>query len=199
MAVSLPPNLAARLQQYGLVAAAAFSLPPALYSYFTSSSADSSANITTALPLIVLASAMLLLVDPFVDQKLASQNFSKYLHITVGWTCTSAAAWFVGLVAFGLRFSWTDLFLLGLGRWVIGSILPPSYMSHADALAKFKENEDAGGGGGGKKLRRSPLERAEAFSRQLKAVVKSILANDESRRIYYFLCLNFAYMGVQMM
>jgi zinc transporter 5/7 len=42
------------------------------------------------------------------------------------------------------------------------------------------------------------LETASTFVRRTRAVIKAILQNDESRRIYYFLCLNFSYMGVQM-
>lgn len=44
-----------------------------------------------------------------------------------------------------------------------------------------------------------PIDRLKIFFRKAKAVIKTILENSESRRIYFFLCLNLAYMLVQMM
>lgn len=186
---TLPPNSASRLHQFSLIVASGVSLPLALYVYLTS--AESNASITMALPLIVFSSLMLLLIDPFVDRKLATQSFSRHLHTTIGWSCASASSWFVGLVAFGLRFNWSDVILLGAGRWVISSILPPS---QADALSQIKDEDYQRTA-----KSKNPLERAEEFGRQVRSVVKTILQNEESRRIYYFLCLNFGYMGIQMM
>lgn len=192
---SFAPSSASRLHLFSLVTAAALSLPPALYSYLAASAeaVSTTANIATALPLIVFAAAMLLVVDPFVDRKLAAQAASRYSHITTGWTCATLSAWFVGLVAFNVRFAWSDLGFLLAGRWVIGSILPLHYLSGADALSKLKDDD------GGDARKKSVVERAEVTWKKLRAVIKTILENDESRRIYYFLCLNFAYMGVQMM
>lgn len=43
------------------------------------------------------------------------------------------------------------------------------------------------------------VDRAAIFYRRVRAVIKTILENPDSRKIYYFLCLNLAYMLVQMM
>lgn len=42
------------------------------------------------------------------------------------------------------------------------------------------------------------LARLSSFYRHLRATVKTILDTPDSRRIYFFLCLNLAYMVVQM-
>ncbi|GAA97727.1 hypothetical protein E5Q_04406 [Mixia osmundae IAM 14324] len=43
------------------------------------------------------------------------------------------------------------------------------------------------------------VETLVTFWRRLRATVKTILANPDSRKIYFFLCLNLAYMAVQML
>lgn len=45
---------------------------------------------------------------------------------------------------------------------------------------------------------KSVVQRLSTFYRHLRSTIKSILASPESRRIYFFLCLNLAYMFVQM-
>jgi hypothetical protein len=42
------------------------------------------------------------------------------------------------------------------------------------------------------------VDRAARAWRRLRSTIKTVLENDDSRQIYYFLCLNLAYMGVQM-
>lgn len=42
------------------------------------------------------------------------------------------------------------------------------------------------------------LARLSTFYRHLRATIKTILATPDSRKIYFFLCLNLAYMFVQM-
>lgn len=43
------------------------------------------------------------------------------------------------------------------------------------------------------------LESIERQYRQIRATIKTILENPDSKKIYYFLCLNLAFMFVQMM
>lgn len=42
------------------------------------------------------------------------------------------------------------------------------------------------------------LARLSTFYRHLRATIKTILATPDSRKIYFFLCLNLAYMFIQM-
>lgn len=42
------------------------------------------------------------------------------------------------------------------------------------------------------------LARLSLFYRHLRSTIKTIMATSESRRIYFFLCLNLAYMVIQM-
>lgn len=43
------------------------------------------------------------------------------------------------------------------------------------------------------------VDKTAIFYRRLRVVIKTILEKEDSRKIYYFLCLNLAYMFVQMM
>jgi zinc transporter 5/7 len=49
------------------------------------------------------------------------------------------------------------------------------------------------------KTKETVLESLEKQYRHVRATIKTILANPDSKKIYYFLCLNLAFMFVQMM
>lgn len=50
-----------------------------------------------------------------------------------------------------------------------------------------------------RKGKETVLDSLERQYRQLRATIKTILENPDSKKIYYFLCLNLAFMFVQMM
>lgn len=50
-----------------------------------------------------------------------------------------------------------------------------------------------------KREKRTALDTVEIQMRNVRSTIKSILSNPDSRKIYYFLCLNLAYMFIQMM
>lgn len=57
----------------------------------------------------------------------------------------------------------------------------------------------AGSGSIATSARKEPfLARLSIFYRYFRATIKTILATPDSRKIYFFLCLNLAYMFVQM-
>lgn len=201
-----PAASASRLHSLGLVVGAAAFLPLGLYGYFTTFPIHSTELASTLLPLLLLSALTILLLDPFVDRT-ASTSLARLSVVKSGFTMVSICAWFVGLVAFGHRWKWMDLGLVWVTRYCtfpvkssqeIGSDLEfhTGITSIVAEISPVHNTSSTSGSTPQDKL--NLLESFELFARRLRAVVKTIMKNDDSRRIYYFLCLNFGYMGIQM-
>ena len=106
----------ARHHSLGLLIGAALSIPAGLYGYLTTVGSASTELASTLLPLLLLSSLTLLLLDPFVDRTVGNA-VSRTKHVKNGFTCVGLCAWFVALVAFGHRWRWSDVGLIWLARF----------------------------------------------------------------------------------
>lgn len=197
------PN-ASRLKSIGLLVAVVCSIPLALYSFITLDvSALAVEQMSTIFPLTLLAALTTFMLDPFVDRAIAS-HIPRQRQISNGWLCASLSAWFVGLVAFEARWSWLDIGLLVLARWVINAIVASIAHTFPNNTASFiggtlvSYNMAAAQQEGTKQQQLNFIESFAEMYRAIQNVIKIILRNNDSRRIFYFLCLNFSYMGIQM-
>jgi len=111
-----PSSSASRLHSLGLLFGAALFIPLGLYGYFTTFPTHSAELASTLLPLLLLSALTILLLDPFVDRT-ASNSLARLSVVKSGFTMVSLCAWFVGLVAFGYRWSWSDLGLVWMTRY----------------------------------------------------------------------------------
>lgn len=154
-----------------------------------------------------------MLLDPFVDRTV-SQHVSKTRHVKNGWILAAGCTSFVGVVAFGAKWHWLDMGVLLVARWCqsclhfrtlstgietagLTGIL--SLVESNPVINTHHRNSNAYTSGSDKPSQLNVLETCDLLWRRLKSIVKTILKNDDSRRIFYFLCLNFGYMGIQMM
>jgi hypothetical protein len=104
-----------RIARLGLILSAAASLPFGIYGYLTQHSALTAESASSLLPLLLFASSVLLILGPFVDRTVG-KNVIKARLISSGWLCAVICAWFVGLVAFGQRWTWRDFGLIIFAR-----------------------------------------------------------------------------------
>ena len=108
IALQNDPSSQARIHAIGLFSAAALSVPISLLGWLSTTSALNTPNVlgnvymlsfTAIVPLLGLLAIAVLLVDPFVDQTVAS-NVPTIRHVANGWPIAICATAFVGYVAF---------------------------------------------------------------------------------------------------
>ena len=78
-------------------------------------------------------------------------------------------------------------------------LLAEAYGSSSSSSATFGISPSSNSHQAAKKEKSTVLESLELQYRHVRSTIKSILANPDSKKIYYFLCLNLAFMFVQMM
>ncbi|KAK4049540.1 putative zinc transporter msc2 [Microbotryomycetes sp. JL201] len=145
-----------------------------------------------SLPLLLASSALLaialIVVDPLVTRNLTN-IYSPARQFSSGYPVAVGASLFVGFVGFGQLFSAAEL-IIGLVSWLAISHLVSSDPRSVTTYSSSKVATSAG--------RQPLLTNIATFGRHFKATIKTILATPDSRRIYFFLCLNLAFMFVQM-
>lgn len=151
-----------------------------------------------------------LCVDPLLARTLLT-HIPPVRLLRPGWPLTAVATAFIGYVGFGQG--------VGLGECAVGliawrglyssqcpSFLTATHASLAAAISHIASTDPrstivpaSGGVSTGSSSPDQPfLTRFATFYRHFRATIKTILASPESRRIYLFLCLNLAFMFVQM-
>lgn len=138
-----------------------------------------------SLAVIPFVAYTLLFFSPITAKSMTHITPIPY-HFTVSFPITATFAAVLGPLAFSQFPAWSDVFLAGLlymgmsSRSIVPALLnlPGMYPESSDILALAP---------------RTPT------SRLLKAYLKTILANPESRKIFYFLMLNLSYMLIQML
>lgn len=174
---------------------------------------------------VALFSSTYLLIDPLLTRALLA-HFPPVKVLRAGWPLAVGSAAFVGYVGFGKGVgvgegavgvvAWNgalsernfSLFLSfastiaaeGTER----SCPRPTAISHisaSDPRSSFVSTSSSSSVSTGHSSSSAPLpllQRLATFYRHLRATIKTILLNPESRKIYFFLCLNLAFMFVQM-
>ncbi|GAA6035667.1 hypothetical protein JCM8097_004960 [Rhodosporidiobolus ruineniae] len=161
---------------------------PSSSAFFSNSSSSTSLNLLSA----VFLALTYLVADPLLSRALVA-NFPAVNILSAGWPLAAGSSAFVGYVGFGKGVS--------LGEGAVGLIAwyAIAQIASTDPRASSVPTSASSSVSTGASSSPQPfLARLSTFYRHLRATVKTILASPESRRIYFFLCLNLAFMFVQM-
>ncbi|GAA5824812.1 hypothetical protein JCM3770_004303 [Rhodotorula araucariae] len=139
---------------------------------------------------VLLLAATFIVGDPLLVRSLLA-HFPPAKLLSSGWSIAAFASAFIGYVGFGRGLSWGEAAVGVIGWNVI------SHITSTDPRATVVP-ASSGVSTGASSPNKPLLVRVSTFYRHLRATIKTILASPESRRIYFFLCLNLAYMFVQM-
>ncbi|TNY18236.1 cation efflux family-domain-containing protein, partial [Rhodotorula diobovata] len=128
--------------------------------------------------------------DPLLVRSLLA-HFPPVKLLGSGWPIAVFATAFIGYVGFRSGIS--------LGEAAVGVVgwNAISHIASTDPRATVVP-ASSGVSTGSSAPNESLVARLSTFYRHLRSTIKTILASPESRRIYFFLCLNLAYMFVQM-
>ncbi|KAM0750835.1 cation efflux protein [Meredithblackwellia eburnea MCA 4105] len=146
-------------------------------------------TITLLLSLTFFLSLTTKIIDPSLSRAI-SRHFPTRTIWGTGWICDLLATGFVGYVGFGKGVGIGELAVAALGRVVISQIILHS--PRVSFLVPLSTSTSSGS------TSSSPVHRLSTLYRHTRSTIKTILQNSDSRRIYFFLCLNLAYMVVQM-
>ncbi|GAA5998586.1 cation diffusion facilitator family transporter [Rhodotorula paludigena] len=163
-------------------------------STLTSSSSSPLAGPETSSALALLGIGLLgvtfICVDPLLTRSLLT-HFPPPKLLTTGWPISAFATAFVGYVGFDRGIGWGEAAVAVIGWKAI------SHIASTDPRAVMASA--AGGVSTGSSApNQSFPARFATFYRHFRATIKTILASPESRRIYFFLCLNLGFMFIQM-
>ncbi|GAA5990177.1 hypothetical protein JCM10908_005859 [Rhodotorula pacifica] len=183
-----------RLHANGVLLAAGWASAAALLHRIfatTSTPVNSSDAISpfSALLVSVVIGAVTLVADPLLTKSLLS-HFPPVKLIRPGWPIAALSAIVVGRVGFGQRIGVEELALAVMSWQVVGHIVATDPRSPAVSSGSLTTGSSAPSA--------TFLAKCESAYRHTRATIKIILASPESRRIYFFLCLNLAFMFVQM-
>lgn len=138
-----------------------------------------------AIPIIAFA---VLFFTPITAQSLSHLSFTTQ-HFMLSYPAIAVISGILGSLAFSQFLTFNDILaavLLYIGRLFIDDL--ECRFIKRTSLGMYPESADAFSG-----PPRTPTARV------IKSYLKTILANPESRKIFYFLCLNMCYMLVQML
>ncbi|GAA5981239.1 hypothetical protein JCM11641_005621 [Rhodosporidiobolus odoratus] len=198
-----------KMHANSMLAAAGLSvLHAALYSIFISPSTSASAPTSPAasafffppassLSLNLFSAALLaltyLVFDPLLTRALLS-HFPPAKILSAGWPLAAVSTAFVGYVGFGRG--------IGIGEVAVGIVAwqALSHISATDPRSSFVSPSSGSAilATGSSTTPAPLLTRISILYRYTRSTIKTIVASPESKRIFYFLCLNLAYMFVQM-
>ena len=147
----------------------------------------------------------LLVFDPLVTLTLESY-VTLYAHAAHAWPMAIVAALAIGFGVFSINVSWAQLIAALCVGFALHTVLKrsPLYLTSWYRNRAYNTTVEAQrmathiSGSEGTAL----SEAAQLFyqiAMQLRWMIQAILKNGDSRRIFIFLCLNLAFMGVQML
>ncbi|CAO1626533.1 unnamed protein product [Sympodiomycopsis kandeliae] len=176
------------------------SLVPSMSSFTTS---------TSHLPAYLLLAGSFLILEPLVSTTLEA-HATLQVRVKQGWPMAVIACAVVGFVGFGLKTgvgSWGIAACVGWGLRSILKFSPylqphrqqqnnTSGKSMSDSTSKHTRghSRQASEGNALTELVRTSADFASAFQK----TIKMIMSNEDSKKIFQFLCLNLAFMGVQL-
>lgn len=177
-------------------------LPPLSSLAPTFASFGSSA--TSHLPAYFLLAGSFLILEPLLSTAL-EPHASLQARVKQGWPMAVIACAVVGFVGFGLRVGWGVWGVAACVGWGLRSIL--NFSPHLQQTYASVETTSSGGVRTVSHTRQpsdgSALAELAKTSKDLllsgRKTVQIIMANNDSRKIFQFLCLNLAFMGVQLM
>ena len=147
----------------------------------------------------------LLVCDTLVTLTLESY-VTLYAHAAHAWPMAIVAVMAIGFGVFSINLGWTQL-LAGLCvGFALHMVLKRSplfltswYRNRAYSTSVEEQRMATQGAGSDTTAISEAMQLSYQVAVQLRAMIRAILANSDSRRIFLFLCLNLAFMGVQML
>ncbi|KAL8291897.1 hypothetical protein RQP46_002155 [Phenoliferia psychrophenolica] len=159
---------------------------------FDSSFSLPAPTLSLLLPSAILLAATYLVFDPLLSRALLA-HFPAARQVGAGWPIAVISTVFVGYIGFGQGIGVAEAGVGGLAWTAITHLISSdpraamvSSVAGANAIATAPP-------------KRPLIAQLAVFYRHLRTTIKTILATPDSRRIYFFLCLNLAYMVVQML
>ncbi|KAF6767208.1 Cation efflux protein [Kalmanozyma brasiliensis GHG001] len=183
-----------------------FSTLPALSSLVSSSSGGSSGSSTfNHLPAYLAISFGFLILEPLVSTSIESHASTKD-RVAHGWPIAVLASFGIGFVGFGLKPQWSQIIVALLVGQALRTVLKhsPDHVSSRFASSSPSKGDVAQSGGASTKSSdiSAVQELVDSFrsgAAATRRTIKIILANPDSRKIFQFLMLNLAFMGVQLL
>ncbi|POY73388.1 hypothetical protein BMF94_3726 [Rhodotorula taiwanensis] len=175
-----------------LIAAWAFGGAIVRHAFGSSTSvtnSDEAVSWSTAILISTLTGAAWHVVDPLLTRSLLS-HFPPIKIVRPGWPIAALVTFAAGRLAFAHAIGGTEVVLAVVGWKVVGHMVatdPRAPVVSAGSVTTGSTAPDA-----------SFVARCECFYRHARATIKVILDSPESRRIFLFLCINLAFMFVQM-
>ncbi|EPQ30598.1 uncharacterized protein PFL1_02122 [Pseudozyma flocculosa PF-1] len=165
----------------------------------------SAGGSTGHLPAFVALALSFLVLEPLVSTALENHAAVR-TRVAHGWPIAVLASATVGYVAFGVKATWSQTLIALVVGWALRTILKtspdfqprfsasagPAGQPAAQAYAAQHSSADVSS------LHELVVSTRSALS-ATRRHVKAILANPDSRKIFQFLCLNLAFMGVQLL
>ncbi|GAA6063604.1 hypothetical protein JCM10212_006221 [Sporobolomyces blumeae] len=142
------------------------------------------------LPSAALLGLSTLVIDPLLARALLT-HFPLTRLVGSGWPLATLSTAFVGYVGFGHGVNWSEGVIAFVAWNGVSHITTTDPRSASVAISSTVTT-------GSSSSPRPFLARLSTFYRHFRSTIKTILASPESRRIYFFLCLNLAFMFVQM-
>ncbi|KAK4705893.1 solute carrier family 30 (zinc transporter), member 5/7, partial [Phenoliferia sp. Uapishka_3] len=169
----------------------AYSPPPAVVTTptFDASFSLPAPTLGLLIPSAVLLALTFILFDPLLSRALLA-HFPAARQVSAGWPIAVVSTIFVGYVGFGQGITVSEVGVGGLAWTAI------THLISSDPRSSMVSSSSSS-------ISTSPSKqpftaRLSVFYRHFRATIKTILATPDSKRIYFFLCLNLAYMVVQM-
>lgn len=147
----------------------------------------------------------LLVCDTLVTLTLESY-VTLYAHMMHAWPMAVIAVIAIGFGVFGINIAWVQVVAALCVGFSLHTVLKRSplyltswYRTHAYNTSIEEQRIASNVQGSNATAMSEALYLIYQSAMQLRRMIKAILANSNSRRIFLFLCLNLAFMGVQML
>ncbi|CDU24367.1 related to zinc transporter [Sporisorium scitamineum] len=191
-AFTLPVSLLLRL--FG------FSTFPALSSLIPSPSISGGSASLSHLPAYLAISFGLLILEPLVSTSI-EPHASTRDRVAHGWPIAVLASFAIGFVGFGFKPLWSQMAVALLVGQALRTILKssPDHVSSRFASGKADVAHANATGSQDVSAVQDLLDSLRSGVAATRRTIRIILANPDSRKIFQFLMLNLAFMGVQLL
>ncbi|SPO31516.1 related to zinc transporter [Ustilago trichophora] len=187
-----------------------FSTLPALSSLIPSSATTTTTTTTASaslshLPAYLAISFGFVILEPLVSTSIESHASTKH-RVAHGWPIAVLACFAIGFVGFGYKPLWSQLVVALLVGQALRTILKNSPDHVSSRFSSSPSKAQVGHGSASSASTSSDVSAIQELIDSFKATVtatrrtvKIIMANPDSRKIFQFLLLNLAFMGVQLL
>lgn len=155
------------------------------------------ASVGGHLPAYLAVAFGMLILDPLVSTSIEPHASTKQ-RAQHGWPIAVLASFGIGFVGFGFRPLWSQLVIAVLVAYGLRTILKTSPDHASSRFLTEDELQDDKSRGGEASFVQDLMVSVRNAATSARRTVKIILASPDSRKIFQFLVLNLAFMGVQL-